>query len=67
MVSVGEKTGSLDKTLLNVVNFYQKEVDRAIKSLLSIIEPLLIVFLGGAVGIIIAAVLLPMYQMTASV
>ncbi len=66
MVSVGEKTGSLDKTLLNVVNFYQKEVDRAIKSLLSIIEPLLIVFLGGAVAIIIAAVLLPMYQMTAS-
>ena len=67
MVSVGEKTGSLDKTLLNVVSFYQKEVDRAIKSLLSILEPLLIVFLGGAVGIIIAAVLLPMYQMTASV
>ena len=67
MVSVGEKTGSLDKTLLNVVNFYQKEVDRAIKSLLSIIEPLLIVFLGGAVAIIIAAVLLPMYQMTSSV
>jgi type IV pilus assembly protein PilC len=67
MVSVGEKTGSLDKTLLNVVSFYQKEVDRAIKALLSIIEPLLIVFLGGAVGIIIAAVLLPMYQMTSSV
>ena len=67
MVSVGEKTGSLDKTLLNVVNFYQKEVDRAVKSLLSILEPLLIVFLGGAVGIIIAAVLLPMYQMTSSV
>ena len=67
MVSVGEKTGSLDKTLLNVVSFYQKEVDRAIKSLLSILEPLLIVFLGGAVGIIIAAVLLPMYQMTSSV
>lgn len=66
MVSVGEKTGSLDKTLLNVVIFYQKEVDRAIKSLLSILEPLLIVFLGGAVAVIIAAVLLPMYQMTGS-
>ena len=67
MVSVGEKTGSLDKTLLNVVNFYQKEVDRAIKSLLSILEPVMIVFLGGAVGVIIAEVLLPMYQMSSGI
>ncbi len=63
MISVGEKTGSLDKTLMNVVGFYQKEVDRAIKSMLSILEPLLIVVLAGVVGIIMAAILLPMYQM----
>lgn len=63
MISVGEKTGSLDKTLMNVVSFYQKEVDRSIKSMLSILEPLLIVILAGMVGGIMAAILLPMYQM----
>ena len=63
MISVGEKTGSLDKTLMNVVSFYQKEVDRSIKSMLSILEPLLIVVLAGMVGGIMAAILLPMYQM----
>lgn len=63
MISVGERTGSLDKTLMNVVSFYQKEVDRSIKSMLSILEPLLIVVLAFIVGAIMAAILLPMYQM----
>lgn len=67
MISVGEKTGSLDKTLMNVVNFYQKEVDRAIKSMLSILEPMLVVFLGLIVAGIMAAVMLPMYQMMGSI
>lgn len=65
MVAVGEKTGKLEESLMNSVSFYQKEVDRAIDALLSILEPALIIFLGGIVGGLMAAILMPLYQMTA--
>lgn len=63
MILVGEKTGNLDKTLMNMVNFYQKEVDRSIDTALALIEPALIIFLGVIVAGIIMSVLTPMYQM----
>jgi len=63
MTLVGEKTGTLDKTLRNIVSFYQKEVDGTVDNLLSILEPALIIFLGLVVGGIMASVLLPLYQM----
>ena len=59
---VGEKTGTMDSTLMNIVGFYQKEVDRAIDNIIGILEPILIVFLGVVVGGIMLAVLMPMYQ-----
>jgi len=62
MTSVGEKTGTLDKTLLDIVSFYQKEVDRTVDNLLSILEPALIAFLGLIVGGLIASVIMPLYQ-----
>jgi type II secretory pathway component PulF len=62
MVLVGEKTGTLDSTLMNIVRFYKAEVERSLESLLRIIEPLLIVILGGGVGILIASILLPLYS-----
>ena len=65
MTLVGEKTGTLEKTLLNVVDFYQKEVNMSIDNLLSILEPVLIVFLGVIVAGLMAAVLLPLYRITA--
>tara|TARA_Y100000310_G_scaffold344889_1_gene460268 strand:- start:708 stop:1913 length:1206 start_codon:yes stop_codon:yes gene_type:complete len=64
MVFVGEKSGSLDKTLLNIVGFYQKEVERQADAFLSIIEPAFIVVLGLIVGGLMAAVLLPLYQLS---
>jgi len=64
MVTVGEKTGTLGESLTNVVDFYQKEIDRGIDNLLSIIEPLLVIFLGGLVAGLMAAVLMPLYKMT---
>ena len=64
MVTVGEKTGTLDKSMTNVVNFYQKEIDRSIENLLSILEPVLVIFLGGVVAGLMGAVLLPLYRMT---
>jgi len=62
MVLVGEKTGTLDTTLTNVVRFYQAEVNRSLDSFLRILEPLIIMVLGGGVGVLIAAILMPMYQ-----
>ena len=65
MTIVGERTGTLDSTLMNVVDFYKKEIDRTIDNLLSILEPLLIVILGAVVAGLMLAILLPLYQMTA--
>lgn len=64
MVFVGEKSGTLDKTLSNIVSFYQKEVERTVEAFLSIIEPSLIVVLGLVVGGLLASVLLPLYQLS---
>lgn len=65
MVLVGERTGSLDTTLMNIVDFYQKEIDRTIESALSILEPVLIVFLGVIVAGLMLSILIPMYKMVA--
>jgi len=62
---VGEKTGTLQKTLLNIVDFYQKEVDRSTENLLTILEPVLIIFLGVIVAGLMAAVLIPIYKIPA--
>jgi type IV pilus assembly protein PilC len=63
MVLVGERTGRLAEALLNTVAFYQQEIERGIQALLSLIEPVMIIFLALLVGTLIAAVLLPLYQM----
>lgn len=62
MVQIGETTGALDKTLMRLVNFYQKETERAVENFFSILEPLLIVFLGVVVGGLIFAFLIPISQ-----
>lgn len=64
MVTVGEKTGTLDKSLMNVVGFYQKEVDRSIDNLLSILEPVMVIVLGLIVAGLMGSILLPLYKMT---
>ena len=64
MISVGEKTGKLDLVLKNISDFYSKEVDIAVEGITAIIEPILILLLGGGVAILVAAILMPIYQMT---
>lgn len=59
MLSVGEETGQTDKILVKVAEFYEEEVDTAIQGLSSIIEPIMIVIMGGMVGLIAASVMLP--------
>ena len=62
MVLIGEKTGTLDATLMNVVDFYQQEVDRSINNILSILEPALIIFLGLVIAGLMLSILMPLYQ-----
>lgn len=62
MIKVGEETGKLDKTLMEVVNFYQKEIKKAIDLFLTLLEPMLILFLGAIVGLLAISVFAPLYS-----
>jgi len=63
MVLVGERTGTLDTTLMNIVNFYKGEIDRTVDNLLSVLEPVLIIVLGVIVAGLMLAILVPLYRM----
>jgi len=63
MISVGEQTGALDDMLNKIADFYEDEVDVAVASLMSALEPVIIVFLGVTVGIIVVAMYLPMFKL----
>jgi type IV pilus assembly protein PilC len=63
MVRVGEETGELEKMLGKIADFYEDEVDSAIATLTSIIEPLMMILVGIMVGIIIIAMYLPMFKL----
>lgn len=60
MISIGEESGALDHMLGKIADFYEADVDAALQSLTSSIEPLMIVFLGGAVGFIVIAMFMPL-------
>jgi general secretion pathway protein F len=62
MIAVGEKSGELETMLLRVADTYEQQVDMAINRLLSLLEPLMILFMGGAVGFIVMAILLPIFE-----
>ncbi len=61
MISIGEETGELDAMLMKVADFYEDEVEQAVKALTSIIEPIMIVLLGGMVGVILLSMYLPLF------
>jgi type IV pilus assembly protein PilC len=66
MISVGEATGALDTMLNKIAEFYDDEVDAAVDALTSMLEPLLMVFLGGAIGGLVIAMYLPIFQMASA-
>ncbi|HQA90029.1 MAG TPA: type II secretion system F family protein, partial [Sedimentisphaerales bacterium] len=66
MVAVGEETGDLDKMLLKVADNYDEQVDVLVGGLMSMLEPIMIIGLGGMVGVIVVAVFLPMIQVITS-
>jgi type IV pilus assembly protein PilC len=67
MISVGEQTGGLDEMLSKIADFYDDEVDAAVSGLLSLLEPIMIVFLGVVVGGMIVAMYLPIFDMVNAV
>ena len=62
MIAVGEETGDIDGMLQKIAEFYESEVDAAVKALTSIMEPVMIIVVGGIVGVIIIAMYLPMFK-----
>ncbi len=62
MIIAGEKTGSVDESLLNVVQFYEDDVDRSLDTFVRLLEPIFIVVLGGFVAGLMGAVLMPLYS-----
>ncbi len=64
MIQVGEKTGSLEETLLHLAGFYEKEIDNVTKNLSNILEPILLIVIGLVVGFIAIAIILPIYKLT---
>jgi type IV pilus assembly protein PilC len=67
MVSVGESTGALDAMLIKIADFYDDEVDAAVDAITSLIEPFMMIFLGGTVGTMLAAMYLPIFKMAGAV
>ena len=63
MVKIGEETGELEKMLAKIADFYEDEVDSAISTLTSIIEPLMMIMVGAMVGVIVISMYLPMFKM----
>ncbi|HOD36035.1 MAG TPA: type II secretion system F family protein [Syntrophales bacterium] len=67
MIAVGEATGALDSMLSKIADFYEDEVDQAVSAMTSLLEPIMMVFLGGIVGGMIVAMYLPIFQIGALV
>jgi type IV pilus assembly protein PilC len=67
MVMVGERSGNVDSLLAEVAEFYEQQVEQVLNNMSSIIEPILILFLGGMVGGIALAVMMPMYALTQAI
>jgi len=67
MISVGETTGALDAMLGKIADFYEDEVDQAVAALTSLLEPMMMVFLGTVVGFIVVAMYLPIFQMASAI
>jgi len=61
MMMIGEETGELDSMMMKVADFYEDEVEQAVKALTSVIEPLMMVGIAGMVGTILLSMYLPMF------
>ena len=67
MVKIGEESGSLESMLNKTSDYYEEELEAAIKQLLSLMEPTMILIMGGVIGGVVAAVMLPMFGLAGAV
>jgi len=67
MIGVGEQTGQMDQMLQKIADFYEEEVDVAVAAMTSLLEPLMIVILGGAVGVIMIAMYQPIFELAGNI
>lgn len=67
MIGVGEQTGAMDQMLQKIADFYEDEVDTAVAALTSLMEPLMIVVLGGIVGVILVSMYMPIFEMAGNI
>lgn len=67
MLAVGEQTGRLDLVLQKLSDFYGREVDNSVANLVTLIEPLILLLMGGAVGLMVAAIMLPLFSLSANI
>ena len=63
MMAVGEKTGTLDEVVSKLADFYENEVTHSIDTLVTILEPLMLLFVAGIIGMIVLSMYLPMFNM----
>jgi type IV pilus assembly protein PilC len=67
MIAVGEQTGAMDTMLSKIADFYEDEVDAAVEGMMSLLEPIIISFLGVVIGIIVVAMYLPMFSLISQI
>jgi len=67
MIGVGEQTGAMDQMLQKIADFYEEEVDAAVSALTSLIEPIMMAFLGVVVGGLIIAMYLPIFKLAGNI
>lgn len=67
MINVGESTGAMDAMLNKIADFYEEEVDQAVAAMTSLLEPIIIVFLGGTIGGILIAMYLPVFEIAGNI
>ena len=67
MIGVGEQTGAMDQMLQKIADFYEEEVDVAVSAMTALMEPIMMVFLGGLIGGIIVAMYLPVFELAGNI
>jgi type IV pilus assembly protein PilC len=67
MIAVGESTGAMDAMLAKIADFYDEEVDAAVEALTALMEPFMMVFLGGTIGAILMAMYLPIFKIAENI
>lgn len=67
MISTGEDTGTLDKVMPRLADYYDKDIERTLKRITTIMEPVLLVVMGGVIGVIVISLILPIFRLTRSI